>query len=67
MWVVVVYGAALMRCPRCLQTMHLSAEDCPHCGLVLSQLDSVYAGFDKTVRRPHDAAGVLRGRPAGFN
>lgn len=49
-----------MRCPRCLQTMHLSAEECPHCGLVLAQLDSIYAGFDKTVRRPHDAAGVLR-------
>ena len=49
-----------MRCPRCLQTMHLSAEECPHCGLVLAQLDELYAGFDRTVRRPHDAAGVLR-------
>lgn len=40
--------------------MHLSAEDCPHCGLILAQLDSVYEGFDRTVRRPHDTAGVLR-------
>lgn len=40
--------------------MHLSAEECPHCGLVLAQLDSLYEGFDRTVRRPHDAAGVLR-------
>ena len=40
--------------------MHLSAEECPHCGLTLDQLDAVYAGFDRNVRRPHDAAGVLR-------
>lgn len=49
-----------MRCPRCLQTMHLSAEECPHCGLSLEQLDELYARFDRTVRRPYDAAGVLR-------
>jgi hypothetical protein len=40
--------------------MHLSAEECPHCGLSLDQLDEVYAGFDRKVRRPHDASGVLR-------
>jgi hypothetical protein len=40
--------------------MHLSAEECPHCGLFLDQLDEVYEGFDTIVRRPHDAAGVLR-------
>ena len=40
--------------------MHLSAEECPHCGLTLGLLDSVYAGFSRVVRRPHDTAGVLR-------
>lgn len=40
--------------------MHLFAEECPHCGLQLEQLDQIYAGFDTVVRRPHDAAGVLR-------
>lgn len=49
-----------MRCPRCLQTMHLSAEECPHCGLQLDHLDDLYARFDRAVRRPYDAAGVLR-------
>lgn len=40
--------------------MHLSAEECPHCGLTLDSLDVVYAGFQREVGRPHDAAGVLR-------
>lgn len=49
-----------MRCPRCLQTMHMSAEECPHCGLTAGQLDHVYQDMSRTVRRPHDAAGVLK-------
>ncbi|MFC4993568.1 TPM domain-containing protein [Rubritalea tangerina] len=40
--------------------MHLSAEECPHCGLELEQLDALYDGFTIDVRKPHDAAGVLR-------
>ena len=40
--------------------MHLSAEECPHCGMRLEDLDEVYSGFERKVRRPHDAAGVLR-------
>lgn len=40
--------------------MHLSAEECPHCGLTLEHLDHVYEGFSRVVRRPHDVAGVLR-------
>lgn len=40
--------------------MHLSAEECPHCGMTLEHLDEVYQGFERQVRRPHDAAGILR-------
>ena len=40
--------------------MHLTAEECPHCGLSLEHLDVVYSRFDRRVRRPHDTAGVLR-------
>ena len=48
-----------MRCPSCLHRMHLSAEECPHCGLTLSSLDGVYAKFDPRVKSPSDRAGVL--------
>lgn len=40
--------------------MHQSAEECPHCGLTLQQLDAQYEKFEWRVRRPHDTAGVLR-------
>lgn len=49
-----------MRCPCCCQTIHKSAEVCPHCGGDLHRLQGVYRDFDKRVRRPHDVAGVLR-------
>ncbi|MFC5051661.1 hypothetical protein ACFPK9_13740 [Rubritalea spongiae] len=40
--------------------MHLSAEECPHCGMQLEDLDVIYQNFERVVRRPHDAAGILR-------
>lgn len=49
-----------MRCPCCSQTIHKSAEVCPHCGGDFPRLERVYRDFERRVRRPHDVAGVLR-------
>ncbi len=48
-----------MRCPCCLHKIHLSAEECPHCGLTISVLDSLYEGVDPRIKSPNDGAGVL--------
>lgn len=49
-----------MRCPRCVQTIHRSAAQCPHCGFVLSDLDDLYGSGEVRLRRLSDMAGALR-------
>ncbi len=49
-----------MKCPRCVQLIHRSATQCPHCGFALQDLDAQYGGSEVRMRRLSDAAGVLR-------
>ena len=49
-----------MKCPRCVQQIHRSACQCPHCGFALEDLDAQYGSGDVRMRRLIDAAGVLR-------
>lgn len=49
-----------MKCPRCVQRIHRSASQCPHCGFAMQDLDAQYGGDEVRMRRLSDAAGVLR-------
>lgn len=49
-----------MKCPRCVQRIHRSAAQCPHCGFALQDLDREYGGVEVRMRRLSDTAGVLR-------
>ena len=49
-----------MRCPRCVQKIHRSAAQCPHCGFDLSDLDDLYGADEVRLKRLTDAAGALR-------
>ncbi|MDG1358022.1 MAG: TPM domain-containing protein [Akkermansiaceae bacterium] len=49
-----------MRCPRCVQKIHRSAAQCPHCGFALSDLDDLYGADEVRLKRLTDMAGALR-------
>jgi len=49
-----------MRCPRCVQGIHRSAAQCPHCGFALSDLDEIYGADEVSLKRLTDVAGALR-------
>ena len=49
-----------MRCPRCVQTIHRSAAQCPHCGFTLTDLDELYGADEVRLKRLSDMAGALR-------
>lgn len=49
-----------MKCPRCVQRIHRSAAQCPHCGFCISDLDELFGVGEVKLRRLSDAAGVLR-------
>lgn len=49
-----------MKCPRCVQRVHRSAAQCPHCGFQLSDLDSVFGADEVRLGALTDAAGVLK-------
>jgi len=51
-----------MKCPRCVQLIHRSATQCPHCGFALQDLDAQYGGQERRMRRLSDDAGVLKMR-----
>lgn len=51
-----------MKCPRCVQRVHCSAEQCPHCGFELAEADEVFGRGHVRVKCLTDAAGVLRRR-----
>lgn len=51
---------AKMKCPRCVQRIHRSASQCPHCGFAMRDLDDQYGAGEVRLRRLSDAAGVLR-------
>lgn len=49
-----------MKCPRCVQRIHRSAAQCPHCGFSKHDLVAQYGPGEVRMRRLSDAAGVLR-------
>ena len=49
-----------MKCPRCVQKIHRGAEQCPHCGFSVADLDEKLGKGDVKMRVLSDAAGVLR-------
>lgn len=49
-----------MRCPRCVQKIHRSAAQCPHCNFTLSDLDELYGSDEVRLKRLTDMAGALR-------
>lgn len=51
-----------MKCPRCVQMIHRSAAQCPHCGFSLPDLDAEYGVTTVSMKRLSDEAGVLRMR-----
>jgi len=49
-----------VKCPRCVQRIHRSAVQCPHCGFSLAEVDAVFGVQEVRVKCLTDAAGVLR-------
>jgi len=49
-----------MKCPRCVQSIHRSASQCPHCGFAITDLDAQYGSGEVQMQRLNDVAGVLR-------
>lgn len=49
-----------MKCPRCVQRVHRSARQCPHCGFEIGDVDRIFGAEDVRLRCLTDAAGVLR-------
>ena len=49
-----------MKCPRCVQSIHSAAEECPHCGFTMSMADAAFGGDDISLSKMTDTAGVLR-------
>ena len=49
-----------MKCPRCVQVIHRGAENCPHCGFSISEVDLRFGSEDVRIHRLEDAAGLMR-------
>lgn len=49
-----------MKCPRCVQRVHRSAMQCPHCGFDIDEVDRIFGASEVRLRCLTDAAGVLR-------
>ncbi len=50
-----------MKCPECLEKIHDHAEECPHCGMSLERLHSLYEDISLAVNDGiHDVAGILK-------
>lgn len=43
-----------------MQKIHRSAQECPHCGFALSDLDDLHEVYAPSARKLNDVAGVLR-------
>lgn len=52
----------MFKCPKCVQVIHAGAQECPHCGFVLAQLDSELGDGEVVLPAVSDQAGVLRKR-----
>ncbi|MFP6898863.1 MAG: hypothetical protein VCA38_19890 [Roseibacillus sp.] len=50
----------LMKCPRCVQRVHRSARQCPHCGFGIADVDRIFGEQDVRLKCLTDAAGVLK-------
>lgn len=49
-----------MKCPRCVQRIHRTAVQCPHCGFELGQADAEFGDSEVLTRCLSDSAGVLK-------
>lgn len=49
-----------MKCPRCVQRVHRSARQCPHCGFEIGDVDRIFGEQDVRLKCLTDAAGVLK-------
>ena len=49
-----------MKCPRCVQKIHLEASSCPHCGFTMVHADGVFGSQDIKLKKFSDVAGVFR-------
>lgn len=49
-----------MKCPRCVQKIHLEAFSCPHCGFTMVHADGVFGSQDIKLKKFSDVAGVFR-------
>ena len=49
-----------MKCPRCVQKIHLEACSCPHCGFSMVDADAVFGSQDIKLKKFSDVAGVFR-------
>ncbi|MEY5020371.1 MAG: hypothetical protein RLZ22_1459, partial [Verrucomicrobiota bacterium] len=46
----------MMKCPRCVQSIHRAAELCPHCGFSMADADYIYGGGEVSLRALTDEA-----------
>ncbi len=49
----------MMKCPRCVQSIHRAAELCPHCGFSIADADFAYGGDEVSLRSLTDGAGIF--------
>ncbi len=49
----------MMKCPRCVQSIHRAAELCPHCGFSIADADFVYGGNEVVLHSLADVAGIF--------
>ncbi len=54
-----------MKCPRCVQFIHRSADHCPHCGFTVADADNLFGHDDVKLRLFTDAAGIFRKKERG--
>lgn len=50
----------IMKCPRCVQSIHRAAATCPHCGFSIIDADRLFGNSEVKLRSLTDSAGLFR-------
>jgi uncharacterized membrane protein YgcG len=60
LWAIrIEFHSPMMKCPRCVQSIHRAAELCPHCGFSIADADFAYGGDEVSLRSLTDVAGMF--------
>lgn len=49
----------MMKCPRCVQSIHRAAELCPHCGFSIADADFMFGQGEVSLKALTDGAGLF--------